>query len=521
MGERDTIERKNLPGEANPPGRTGTGHPAASSQPQPLRHNGATAFRAADMRIDTTGTYTDLYQIAMGQSLFRDGQHRRRAVFDYFFRRIPFEGGYVVFAGLEDLLDTLESWRFTEEEIEYLESHGFERDYLEHLRTLRFTGNLLAAREGEVVFPAEPILRVEADVLEAQLIETLLLNTLNFQSLIATKAARIREVAGDAILSEFGLRRAQGPAGVPAARAAVIGGFDSTSNVYAAQRYGLRAEGTMAHAFIQWHGDELAAFRAFAQARPDNTVLLVDTYSTLESGVPNAITVGREMAARGQRLRAIRLDSGDLAFFARRARVLLDEAGLHEVKIAASNQLDEYVVRSLRQQGAPIDIFGVGTSLATGQPDAALDGVYKLAAAHGEPRIKVSESLAKTTLPGPKQVHRFLAPDGGFHGVDGVVLEGEAPPRALIHPFEPHKTTRLPELASEPLLMPVLHEGRRLHAPRSVMEIRAHAAARRALLPPEYRRFENPHVWKVGLSHALHGLREDLRRARLHPENPA
>ena len=186
-----------------------------------------------------------------------------------------------------------------------------------------------------------------------------------------------------------------------------------------------------------------------------------------------------------------------------------------------SATLNEALVRSLRQQGAPIDIFGVGTSLATGQPDAALDGVYKLAAAHGEPRIKVSESLAKTTLPGPKQVHRFLAPDGGFHGVDGVVLEGESPPRALIHPFEPHKTTRLPELASEPLLMPVLHEGRRLHAPRSVMEIRAHAAARRALLPPEYRRFENPHVWKVGLSHALHGLREDLRRARLHPENPA
>jgi nicotinate phosphoribosyltransferase len=472
------------------------------------------------MHIDTTGTYTDLYQIAMGQALFRGGQHRRRASFDYFFRKRPFEGGYVVFAGLEDLLDALESWRFTAAEIEYLAGLGFEADYLDHLRTLRFGGDILAANEGEVVFPAAPILRVEASVVEAQLIETLLLNTLNFQSLVATKAARIREVAGDAILSEFGLRRAQGPAGVPAARAAVIGGFDSTSNVYAARRYGLRAEGTMAHAFIQWHGDELAAFRAFAQAHPDNTVLLVDTYSTLESGIPNAIAVGREMAARGQRLRAIRLDSGDLAFFARRARAMLDEAGLHEVKIAASNQLDEYVVRSLRQQGAPIDIFGVGTSLVTGQPDAALDGVYKLASANGAPRIKVSESLAKTTLPGLKQVHRYYAPDGQFHGIDGVELATEAAPAALTHPFEPHKTLHVPGLRSEPLLHPVMEGGKRLHPARSVQDIRTHAAARLALLPPEYRRFENPHVYKVGLGNSLHGLRERLRNehARQEPD---
>ncbi|HRO86469.1 MAG TPA: hypothetical protein PLH21_00320, partial [Chiayiivirga sp.] len=207
-----------------------------------------------------------------------------------------------------------------------------------------------------------------------------------------------------------------------------------------------------------------------------------------------------------------------LAFFARRARAMLDDAGLHEVKIAASNQLDEYVVRSLRQQGAPIDIFGVGTSLVTGQPDAALDGVYKLACAQGEPRIKVSESLVKTTLPGLKQVHRFLAADGQFHGVDAVALEDEAAPRALTHPFEPHRTMRLPALRSEPLLQPVMAAGRRLHARRSVADIRAHAARRRALLPPEYRRFENPHAWKVGISDRLHGLRERLRQARLHPE---
>lgn len=473
------------------------------------------------MQIDTTGTYTDLYQIAMGQSLFREGQHRRRAVFDYFFRKLPFDGGYVVFTGLEDLLDTLDSWRFTAQEIEYLQAQGFDADYLDHLRTLRFSGDIQAVAEGEIVFPGEPILRVEAGVLEAQLIETLLLNLLNFQSLIATKAARIRQVAGDAVLSEFGLRRAQGPAGVLAARAAVIGGFDSTSNVYAARRYGLRAEGTMAHSFIQWHGDELTAFRTFAQARPDNTVLLVDTYDTLHSGVPNAITVAHEMAARGQRMRAIRLDSGDLAFLARRARAMLDQAGLPEVKIAASNQLDEYVVRSLRQQGAPIDIYGVGTSLATGQPDAALDGVYKLASADGTPRIKVSENLAKTTLPGVKQVYRFFAANGEFHGVDGVELEGEAVPVTLTHPFEPHKSMRVPGLRSEALLQPVVERGQRLHPARSVQDIRAHAAARLALLPPEYRRFENPHVYKVGLGESLHGLREHLRGVHKHQEQNA
>ena len=264
------------------------------------------------MSIEFSGTYTDLYQIAMGQSFFRDGQHQQSAVFDYFFRRLPFGGGYTVFAGLEPLLEALEAWHFSAEEIDYLATLNFDSDYLEFLRNLRFSGAIFAPPEGEIVFPAAPILRVESTVVQAQLIETLLLNILNYSSLIATKAARMREMAGDAILSEFGLRRAPGPGGVLATRAAVVGGFDSTSNVYAAQRYGIRAEGTMAHAFIQWHGDELAAFRTFARAHPKNTTLLVDTYDTLGSGIPNAITVGKEMQARGQQLRAIRLDSGEI-----------------------------------------------------------------------------------------------------------------------------------------------------------------------------------------------------------------
>ena len=473
------------------------------------------------MHIEISGTYTDLYQIAMGQALFRGGQQGKRAVFDYFFRKVPFAGGYVVFAGLETVLDALAHWRFTADEIERLAATGFDRDYLDHLRDRRFRGDLHAPPEGEIVFPTEPLLRVEGNVIEAQLVETLILNLLNYQSLVATKASRIRAVAGGAVLSEFGLRRAQAQGGVVAARAAVIGGFDSTSNVYAAQRFGLRAEGTMAHAFIQWHGDELTAFRAFAAARPDNTVLLVDTYDTLQSGVPNAITVAREMRGRGQALRAIRLDSGDLAFFAHRARAMLDAAGFPEVKIAASNQLDEFVIRSLREQGAPIDIFGVGTSLVTGAPDAALDGVYKLAEAGDEARIKVSESLGKTTLPGRKQVHRFSNGDGQFAGIDGVVTLNEAVPARLIHPFEPHKSLTCADLASEPLLQPVMRRGQRVAAGRSVEDIRTFAAGRLALLPPEYRRFENPHTYKIGISETLHRERETLRQryaARRSPE---
>lgn len=461
------------------------------------------------------GTYTDLYQVAMGQALFRDGQHQQSAVFDYFFRRLPFDGGYVVFAGLEPLLEALENWHFSGAEIDYLATLGFAPDYLDYLRNLRFTGAVFAPPEGEVVFPAAPVVRIESTVVQAQLVETLLLNILNYSSLIATKAARMREVAGDAILSEFGLRRAPGPGGVLATRAAVVGGFDSTSNVYAAKRYGLRAEGTMAHAFIQWHGDELAAFRSFAKARPDSTVLLVDTYDTLASGIPNAIIVAKEMRARGQQLRAIRLDSGDLAFYARRARAMLNDAGLHEVKITVSNQLDEFIIRSLRQQNAPIDIFGVGTSLVTGQPDAALDGVYKLACANDQPRIKVSDNLAKTTLPGRKKTLRFLAADGQFAGFDAVAGHDEAAPTHLIHPFEAHKTMHVPAgLGTIELAQPVMKHGKRLRSSPDLAAIRAHCSERLALLPPEYRRFEFPHQYKVGISPALHALREDLRKSQ-------
>lgn len=464
------------------------------------------------MDITITGNYTDLYQLAMGQAFFRDGLAGKRACFDYFFRRFPFDGGYVVFAGLDDVLEALASWHFSSEDIDYLTARGFDPDYLGYLSKLRFRGDVHAPREGDVVFPNEPVLRVEATIIEAQLVETLILNLLNFESLIATKAARMRSVAGDGILSEFGLRRAHGPGGVLASRAAVIGGCDSTSNVLAAQKYGLRSEGTMAHSFIQWYGDELTAFGKFSEARPDATMLLVDTYDTLGSGVPNAITAAKDMEARGARLRAIRLDSGDLAFLSRRARKLLDQAGLGYVKIAASNQLDEYVIRSLRQQQAPIDIFGVGTSLATGRPDGALDGVYKLAVADGEPRIKVSENIAKVTLPGRKKIYRYFDDAGMLFGLDGIACADEAAPGRLIHPLDDRKSTRCRGIRGESLLAPVMQHGARVAERHSVEAIRSYCAQRLALLPAEYRRFENPHVYKVGISESLQKLRDDLRR---------
>lgn len=462
------------------------------------------------MNFQISGIYTDLYQIVMGQAYFLDGTYKMPVCFDYYFRKIPFNNGYVVFAGLADVLEILESLQFTPEDIDFLAGQGLHSDYLEILRNFRFRGSIYAPREGELIFPSAPVLRIEGSMLEAQLVETLVLNTLNFQSLIATKAARIRSVAGDRILSDFGMRRAQGFGAVSAARATVIGGFDSTSNVYAAQKYGLKAEGTMAHSFVQLYEDEITAFRKFAEARPDNSIFLVDTYNTLRSGVPNAIKVAKEMEARGERLQGIRLDSGDLSFLAHSARKMLDNAGLAYVKIAASNQLDEYVVRSLRQQNAPIDIFGVGTNLITGHPDGALDGVYKLVEADGMPRIKVSDNIQKVTLPGKKQVHRLFSKDGYLMGADAISLWNEDVPAKIFHPHEAHKTMDCTGIDSEPILKPVMKNGESINRIDSITQIKSYAAQKLSMLPAEYKRFENPHVYKVGISAGITTMRDEL-----------
>lgn len=469
--------------------------------------------------LDYTATYTDQYQLTMAHAYFHSGKRNESAVFDYFFRKSPFGGGYAIFAGLENALDFLESFRFDDADIEYLESGGFPSDFLDYLREFRFRGDVRSTLEGDVVFPTRPILQIEANIVEAQLVETALLNVLNFQTLVATKASRMRAASGDRKLTDFGLRRAQSAGGYHASRAAIIGGFDSTSDVRAGRDFGVEIAGTMAHSFVQSFDDELAAFRAFAEARPADCVLLLDTYDTLESGLPNAIIVGKEMASRGDKLKGVRLDSGDLAYLAKRCRAALDEAGLGEVKIAASNQLDEYVIKSLLEQNAPIDLFGVGTKLVVGLPDAALDGVYKLARSGGEPRLKLSETTEKITLPNRKQVYRLADESEAWIGADLVALESEGSFSTMRHPFDRRKRMTVAKYKREPLLRSTVTNGERVVERRSVEEISEFRAKRIEKLPDEYRRFDNPHIYKVGLSDGLYDERNKLIERYNHSES--
>jgi len=460
--------------------------------------------------LDITATYTDQYELVMGQAYFLAGRKDQQAIFDYFYRKMPFNGGYTVFAGLPDLLAILENFRFDGTDLDFLRAQNFHPEYLAYLKDFHFSGTIYSIPEGDLVFPASPILRVEGSLIETQIIETLLLNILNFQSLIATKASRMRLSARNGMLIDFGLRRAQGLGGYHAGRAAIIGGFDATSNARAARDYNLQASGTMAHSYVQCHESELAAFRSFAAARPDDCVLLVDTYDTLKSGVANAIIVAKEMEKKGGRLKGIRLDSGDLAYLAKQSRALLDAAELGYVKIAASNQLDEYVIRSLLAQEAPIDVFGVGTSLVTGSPDAALDGVYKLAQADGRPVIKLSENVSKITLPQKKQVWRVINHQGQFWGADAVGLVDEKKIPVIHHPFVPHQSLNIDPYETEPLLQRVMAKGRIVYDPPSLSRTAQYCRERLALLPAEYKRFENPHIYKVGISGKLKQLRDHL-----------
>lgn len=466
------------------------------------------------MSIDSIdGLYTDRYELAMALAYWREGRADEPAAFDYFFRRCPFDGGFVVFAGLETLLDALEGFRFDASCLEFLKHNGFPEDFLEYLNDFSFRAEIHAPPEGELVFPLAPVLRVEGGLVETQLAETLVLNVLNFQSLIASKAARCRRSAGERGLSEFGLRRAQGLGGMWASRAACIGGFDSTSNTAGANAYGLPATGTMAHAFVQSYGSELEAFRAFARAHGDATVLLLDTYDTLKSGLPNAIRVAEEMAAQGHALKGVRLDSGDLAYLSNRVRRALDEAGWKDVKIVASNQLDEHVIRSLIEQEARIDLFGVGTAIAVGQSDAALDGVYKLSMAGGQPRLKASESIEKSTFPGRKSVSRYYDA-GGRMAADAIHFADENPPGKIIHPFDADRRLILEGFTHRPLLQPVLRDGRRLTGETSIEDARKTLRQALETLPGEHKRFENPHVYKVGLSPSLHDQRKALLKEK-------
>jgi nicotinate phosphoribosyltransferase len=460
--------------------------------------------------FDFTASYTDKYQLTMSQVYFLKGHKGMKAVFDYFFRKLPFNGGYAVFAGLDDLLNSLSSLRFDKQDLEYLKELGFHHDFISYLKDFRFSGNVYSSEEGDTVFPVRPVLQIEADIIEAQIIETILLNILNFQTLIATKASRMYHAAENKLLIDFGLRRAQGPGGYYASRAAFIGGFAATSNVRAGRDYGIPVSGTMAHSFVESYDDELSAFMHFAEVQPDDCVLVVDTYDTLRSGLPNSIRVAKALEEKGQRLAGIRLDSGDLAYLAKESRKILDSHNLGYVKIAVSNQLDEYIIKSLIEQHAPIDVFGVGTSLVTGHPDAALDGVYKLSLANGKPRIKLSENISKITLPHRKQVFRISDHYDNFIGADAVTLADEQDVEIMYHPLYPLKTLNLAGYKKEPLLRKVMENGERIISPSTIQEIAAFSIGRMQKLPVEYKRFDNPHIYKVGISKKLEDERNRL-----------
>ncbi|MDP3038725.1 MAG: nicotinate phosphoribosyltransferase, partial [Deltaproteobacteria bacterium] len=391
---------------------------------------------------------TDLYQLTMVGGYFLLGKTKEKATFDYFFRKIPEQGGFCVAAGLEQLIDYIQNIHFDPEDIDYLKSlEIFPPEVLDYFRKLRFTGDLYAVPEGTLVFPQEPIVRVTAPLPEAQFIETALLNILNFQTLIATKAARLCIAAGDDPVVEFGVRRAHGPdGGLSAARASFIGGARATSNLMAGRTFGIPVRGTLAHSWVESFSSELESFQAYGKIYPKNCLLLVDTYDTLHSGVPNALQVGKELRERKQGdLAGIRLDSGDLTFLSREARKMLDEAGFERARILGSSDLDEWLIESIKKQGAEIDIWGVGTRLVTSYSCPALGGVYKLSAifedGHMRPKLKVSDDPEKTTNPGVKKIVRFYDERNFMRG-DVIVLQEETFPAGqpvkAFHPLLSH-----------------------------------------------------------------------------------
>jgi nicotinate phosphoribosyltransferase len=465
----------------------------------------------ANNKLRNTGLYTDYYELSMAQGYYFAGKKDEKTVFDYFFRTNPYQGGFLVFAGLADLLDALKEFKYDDEELNYLGKNGLHPEFINYLRDFRFMGKINSVREGEIVFPHETLVRVEGNIIEAQLIETLLLNILNFQSLIATNAFRTKLVAKEKLFSDFGLRRAHGTGGIQASRACIIGGAASTSNVLAGFLYNLPISGTMAHSWVQSFDNELLSFRTYAKFNPTNTILLVDTYDTLRSGVPNAIIIAKEMEADGHRLKGIRLDSGDLAYLSKKARKMLDHAGLQYVRIIASNQLNENVVKSLEEQGAQIEGFGIGTELVTGKPDAALDGVYKLAECNGIPRMKISENIEKTTLPGKKSLYRFFDEDDNFFR-DGMFLETEDVNSCeyIVNPMYPEKKSYVKNLTKELLHQTVFEDGEITYSMPTPQESHQYLLKRAAKLPEEHKRFIMPHIYKVGISDHLLNLRNEL-----------
>ena len=464
----------------------------------------------------------DFYELTMGNGYLQTGLADQICYFDVFFRNVPDGGGFAIAAGLEQVIDYIEHLHFDEEDIAFLRGKGvFCEEFLEYLRTFRFTGDLWAVPEGTPIFPHEPILTVRAPAIEAQFIETYLLLTLNHQSLIATKSNRIVRAADGRPVSEFGSRRAQGSDGaLLGARASYIAGCAGTACTLADQIYGSPAGGTMAHSWVQMFPDEYTAFKTYCQLYPHSATLLVDTYNVLKSGVPNAIRAFKEvLLPRGITQCAIRLDSGDLTYLSRRARKMLDAAGLTECKIVASNSLDEYIIRDLLLQGAQIDSFGVGERLITSKSEPVFGGVYKLAAVEDRegniiPKIKISENPSKITNPHFKKVYRLFEKDSGKAIADYICLHDEVvDEKELLTIFDPDATWKrktLTDFTARELLLPIFRNGQRVYTSPSITEMRSYCASQIDLLWDEVKRFENPHNYYVDLSQKLWDIKHSL-----------
>ncbi|MBP1914409.1 nicotinate phosphoribosyltransferase [Lederbergia galactosidilyticus] len=477
---------------------------------------------------DSLALHTDLYQINMAEAYWEDNIHTKKAVFELYFRKLPFGNGYAIFAGLERIIEYLQMFRFSESDLNYLKELGFQNDYVEFLRTVRFTGNVRAMKEGEVVFGNEPLLRIEAPLIEAQLIETALLNIVNYQTLIATKASRIKQV-GEQPVSEFGTRRAHElDAALWGTRAAYIGGFSSTSNVRAGKRFGLPVSGTHAHSFVQAYRDEYIAFHKYAKRHKD-CVFLVDTYDTLKSGVPTAIKVAKELGSNINFL-GIRLDSGDLAYLSKEARKLLDQAGFVDAKIFASNDLDEYTIMSLNAQGAKIDVWGVGTKAITAFDQPALGAVYKMVSIENDlgkmiDTIKVSSSPEKVTTPGLKKVYRIINNHTKKTEGDYITLNFEQPEKeAKLHMFHPVHTyigKFATNFTAKDLHEDIFEQGKLVYERPRVQEIQPYADDQLNLLWEEYKRSLNPEEYPVVLSQACWDNKmkniEEVKKANRQP----
>lgn len=475
------------------------------------------------MSVQNLTLLTDFYELTMMQGYYNN-KNNDVVIFDMFYRDNPCGSGYAICAGLEQVIDYIKNLRFKEDDIEYLRSLKiFDEGFLSYLKDFRFTGDIYAIPEGTVVFPMEPLIKVIAPIMEAQLVETAILNFVNHQSLIATKASRVVYAAGGAPVMEFGLRRAQGPdAGTLGARAAVIGGCIGTSNVLSAKLYDMPALGTHAHSWIMSFDDELTAFRKYAELYPNNTTLLVDTYDTLRSGLPNAIKVFTELRESGRMPKkyGIRLDSGDLAYLSKMARKMLDEAGFTEATITASGDLDEYIISSLITQEAKIDSWGVGTRLITSLDCPSFGGVYKLSAIQKDgvfqPRMKLSDNQWKVTNPGNKKIYRVYEKESGKIKADLITLADETftsdKPLLLFDPLAIWKKTYLKPntYVLRELLVPVFLKGECVYTSPSVMEIREYCAREQNTLWDECRRLTNPHNVYVDLSQKLYDLKTNL-----------